>query len=308
MYVPASVPLTPPQRIVEAGCLLPRYGAVTGWGALAWRADGWFNGLRADGSARPVPVALSFHRIRPQPLLHVCSERCTAVDVEVIDGLPVHVPAAAVGYEVRYAPHVRAAAIALNMACFHDLVSLEEMAGWIGMHPSYTGIEQAREAWPLGDENAWSPAEVTMKAIWSGPFPEPLSNQPVFDLQGHFLGTPDLIDPRTGVLGEYQSDQFHPGSVRAKDLARLHDFRSHGLAPVEMVTSELGMPGPFLMRLGAAYAEAEARPLSERRWTLELPPWWVPTFTVAQRRALSDRDREIWLRHRRPATSWPAGG
>ena len=42
----------------------------------------------------------------------------------------------------------------------------------------------------------------------------------------------------------------------------------------------------------APYAEAERRPQSERQWTLELPSWWVPTFTVAQRRALSPYERE----------------
>lgn len=307
-YVATSVSLTPAQRVVEAGCLLPRFGAVTGWGSLAWRVNGWFTGLRVDGSHRPVPVVLSFNRIRPQPLLHVCSERCTALDVEIIDGLPVHLATSAVGYEMRYAAYVGEAAIALNMACFHDLVSLEEMAHWIAMHASYTGIEQAREAWQRGDENAWSPAEVSMRRIWAGPFPEPLTNHPVFDLDGRHIGTPDLIDPASGVIGEYQSDQFHQGAARARDLSRLHAFRSHGLTPVEMVSPELGNPGPFLMRLRAAYAEAAARPASDRRWTLELPPWWVPTFTVAQRRGLSERDRAIWLRNRGAIPLPPVAG
>jgi hypothetical protein len=308
-YVPSDVPLTPAQRVAEAGILLPRYGAVTGWGSLAWRVDGWFTGADAAGDFRPVPVSLSFHRIRPQPLLHVCSERHAAFEIEVVDGLPVHAPNRAVGYEMRYAAHLGAAAIALNMACFHDLVSLQEMEDWIALHPSYTGIEQARIAWQRGDENAWSPAEVSMKACWcDAGFGEPLSNRPVFDLGGRHLGTPDLIDPRTGVIGEYQSDQFHSGERRAKDLERMHVFAQHGLTPVEMVTSELPVPTPFLMRLRAAYATAQTRPAADRRWTLELPPWWVPTFTVAQRRALSDRDRRIWLRHRSCDFSAPAAG
>jgi hypothetical protein len=289
--------------------LLPRSGVVTGWGALAWRVDGWFTGLSADGVPRPVPVALPFSSIRPQPLLHICVERWTPREVEIVDGLPLHTAVRAVCFEMRYAAHVETAAIALNMAAFHDLVSLQEVWDWIELHPSYTGIEQSRQAWQLGDENAWSPAEVSMKKTWCGAgYPEPLSNRPLFDLSGRHLGTPDLVDPTTGVIGEYQSDAFHAGRRRAKDLARLHDFRSHGLEPVEMVTSELGMPSPFLMRLRAAYAAAAARPSADRRWTTDLPPWWVPTFTVAQRRALSPRERAIWLRHRNGVGSRPLAG
>ena len=140
-----------------------------------------------------------------------------------------------------------------------------------------------------------------MLSRWVGAsYPPPLTNRPVFDLNGRHIGTPDLIDPNTGVMGEYDSLIFHNAARRAKDLQRDHDFRSHGLEPVSMVTGDLEFAGAFLMRLRAAYARAEARPASERRWTLELPPWWVPTFTVAQRRALSESQRKIWLRHRRP--------
>ena len=31
---------------------------------------------------------------------------------------------------------------------------------WMRSHPSYTGIEQCRQALALADENAWSPTEV----------------------------------------------------------------------------------------------------------------------------------------------------
>ena len=44
------------------------------------------------------------------------------------------------------------------------------------------------------------------------------------------------------------------------------------------------------IRRRALAAEGRAR-----GWTLEQPHWWVPTETVAQRRALQAHERTIWL-------------
>src|SRR3954467_6307033 len=53
-YVPASVALTTEQRIVEAACLLPEYGGVTGWGELHRGGGG---GRVCGGRARGAPPA-----------------------------------------------------------------------------------------------------------------------------------------------------------------------------------------------------------------------------------------------------------
>jgi len=65
-----------------------------------------------------------------------------------------------------------------------------------------------------------------------------------------------------------------------------------------MLAADLGRPEPFVTRLRQAYARAARHPVSDRAWTIELPPWWVPTFTVEQRRALDDHQRERFLRLR----------
>ena len=92
------------------------------------------------------------------------------------------------------------------------------------------------------------------------------------------------------------------------DLGREEDFRQHGLEPVTMVSADVADPGRFHMRVRSAYQRAEQRPAADRRWTFDLPPWWVPTFTVEQRRALDEEQRAIWLRHRRePSDQLPGG-
>ena len=285
--------------MAEAGVLLVPPSAVTGWASLAWQGARWFEGTAWDLTFRPVPIAYARRVIRPQPLITLCEERFDPREVVVVDGLRVTDAVRSTCFEMRYAGSLRAAVRALDMAAYNDHASIEEVTDWVALHPSYTGIEQARLAIPLGDENAWSPAEVDFRLDWTEIVGRrPWTNQPLFDLEGHHLGTPDLVDPVTGVLGEYDGPLHLEGTRRARDLRREGLFRAHGLHPVTMVTAERRNQSAFQHRLRAACAAAAREPVADRQWTLTPPDWWVPTWTVAQRRALSDRDRETWLRLR----------
>jgi hypothetical protein len=299
-FMPTAVALTPAQRVVEAGVLVPRRGAVTGWGSLAWQRARWFEGLRRGGTEhRPVDVAVPRRLIRPQPLIAICEERFDPTEVVVDDGLRIANAVRAVCFEMRYAPNLWLAVRALDMAAYDDLVSIDEVALWAARHPSYTGIDQCRRAVPLGDENAWSPMEVDQRLDWMDAVGRrPLTNRPVFDLEGRHIGTPDLIDPKYGVLGQYDGALHLQGSRRAADLELDGTFRAHGLHPVTMVAADRRDPGAYHERLRHAYRAAQRQPVSERSWTLELPSWWVPTWTVSQRRRLTQNQRERWLGYR----------
>jgi hypothetical protein len=191
-----------------------------------------------------------------------------------------------------------------DMAAYADLVSRAELATLVGMCAGWTGIGRGREVVELMEENAWSPAEVAMRHVWTGDagLPRPLCNRPVFDLSGRHVGTPDLLDPVAGVAGEYDSELHLDSARRRHDREREERFRSVGLEPVAMVTGDIGDPWPFVTRLRAAYARAERRPASELRCTIEPPAWWIPTLTVEQRRALTAAQRTRLLRHRRQAS------
>ena len=302
MVVPSYVEQTPSQRTAEVGVLLPQLGSITGWASLEWQGGWWFTGTRADGSFVPVPVALPRHSIRPQPPFALCEERWHIGEVVRVDGLAVNDAVSAVGYAMRYASDLESAVVALDMAAFHDLVSLDEVLAWILMRPSYTGIEQARQAWVLGDENAWSPKEPVMRVEWEAAgFPRPMTNRPLFDPTGRHLMTPDLIDPVNGVVGEYQGGLHLDGSRRYADIKRDERYRSLGLEPVEMVAGDLPRRSEFRARLAAAYRRAEPPPVVDRGWTMELPHWWIPTFTVEQRRALTPAQRMRLLGNREAA-------
>jgi hypothetical protein len=268
---PASVE----QRILEVSYRAPADSAVTGWASLRWQGGRWFTGSAADGSLLDVPATcVGSHRDRRSGIVFT-KERLQPDDVTRVDGLVVTTAVRSVVFEMRYAPSVAAAVRAVDMACFNDLVSLDEVADEVARCVAWTGIQQARDALALADENAWSPAEVDFRLLWTqvgwlGPV---LCNQPVFDLRGQHLVTPDLLDPVAGVIGEYQGVHHFERSQRRRDVTRETLLRDHGLEYVERIAGE--EPTRFLIRLRSAYARAARQQSSDRRWTIEQPPSWT---------------------------------
>ena len=130
----------------------------------------------------------------------------------------------------------------------------------------------------------------------------PLTNQPIFDRAGRHLLTPDLADVEAGVFGQYDGVVHELQWVRRRDLAKEELCRELGIEVVTMISTDLTDVDSFARRLEAAYRRATQRPTrpADRGWTIEQPPWWVDTSTVARRRALSDEQRLDWL-------GWRAG-
>jgi len=300
-YVPASVDSElPEQRIVEAAAVLPGDGGVTGWAALRWRGAMWFTGS-ADGS-RPLPVtvAISYLDVRPQPGIVVSHEQLRPSDLEVLDGLSITVPERSALYEMRHAATVEAAVIVADMVMQADLVGPEILSAYAATLGTWTGIPQAREALLLARENSWSPQETRLRLLWAllAGLPEPLCNQPVFDLAGRHIGTPDLLDPVAGVAGEYEGVVHLERRRRGLDVRREQAFLDAGLECFPVVATDWNDEALIAARIRSAYARAARRLVSDRAWTIEQPYWWMPTDTVARRRSLSDLDRQVWLSRR----------
>ena len=304
LWVPARVEATPEQRIVEAAAVLPGYGAVTGWAALRWQQAMWFEGLDPDQRPRPVVLAVGDqHRVRPQPRMQVSQEILPPGTIRRFRGLRVTSPLWSIAHEMRKAPSDEAALVAFELAAMHDLVSIAELEGFVGSSLWVRqGVPRLRALLPELDENSWSPMESVMRRTWCrADFPRPLTNRPVFTLDGRFVGTPDVIDPDAGVYGMYDGGLHLAGEVRHRDVAKEAAYRALGLEGVVMMSGDLAGREPFVARLHEAYARALRRPHEHRRWRTEPPSWWVPTFTVEQRRALSPEQRARFLRYRRAA-------
>ncbi len=302
LYVPATVNgELVEQRIVEAAAVLPSYGGVTGWAQLRWAGGHWFDGFGSDGhTPRPVALATASEDIRPQPGIVVSAEHLDEADMVVHDGLRTTIPVRSLLFELRFARTLVDALVAIDMAAYSDLVSLRELAEFVGRHVGWPGIRLARLALALADENSWSPRETLMRFIWEcvAGFPRPLTNVPVFDLEGRHVGTPDILDVEAGVAGQYDGAVHLTRESRIRDLDREDAFRRLGLEYFTMVAGDAANRPVLLARMAAARRRALWLPADARRWTLELPSWWVPTSTVDQRRALTPEQRRRWLAHR----------
>jgi hypothetical protein len=287
------------QRIVEAAAVLPSFGGVTGWAALRWRGASWFDG-RDRSEILPVTIAISHLDVRSQPGISVCHEHMYPDDVEVVDGLRVTTAERSALFEIRYAETVEAAVVAADMVMHADLLTPQELAEYAALLGTWFGIPQARKALALARENSWSPQETRLRLVWIllAGLPEPLCNHPVFDLDGKHIGTPDLLDPVSGVAGEYEGVVHLDRRQRGVDVRREQAFRTAGLECFAVVADDWKNEAAVAARIRAAYARAAHRPTADRRWTVEQPHWWVATDTVSRRRALDQQQRQLWLSRR----------
>jgi hypothetical protein len=301
-YVEASVELSPQQRILEAADLLPPHGGVTGWAGINWAGgERWFEGYQADGTTfRPVNLAVGGENVRSQPGVLDSAERLDPRDVIIVDGVRITTPVRSACFEMRYAHDERQAAVILSMAAYHDLVSIEEMAQYASRHSGWTGIPQCRAGIPLAEENCWSPPEFDMVLIWriDAELPGPLCNQPLFDRSGRHVGTPDLLDVEAGVAGQYEGSLHLLGTQRDVDLSAEDRYRRLGLECFTMRSTDRLRPQRMAERMLAARVRARWEAESQRAWTIDQPPWWIPTHTVELRRQLTEPQRERLLRYR----------
>lgn len=245
----------------------------------------------------------TLNSLRPHPALAISREILPPGTIRRVRGLRVTDSLWSVAHEMRKAPTDAASVVAFEMAAYEDFVSVAELSSYVdGALWVRQGVPRIRALLPLLDENSWSPMEPIMRMAWiASGCGRPRANRPVFDLNGRFVGTPDLLDPLAGVYGLYDGALHLAGDVRGQDIVKEAAYRALGLEGVTMMAGDLRDDGAFLGRLAQAYARAARRPAADRGWLQDAPGWWIPTWTVEMRRGLSPYDRARVLRYREAA-------
>lgn len=283
-FVPSDRPLTPEQRIVEgAARLLPegRNGSVTGWAALRWRGATYFDGRRADGTFDRVGIVASLTgHLRSDARSVVHREHLAGHHCEFVDGLPLVPVQRALFDEIRARASLVPAVQAIDMAAAAGLISVWLFAQYIGECNSRRHAPLAREACAFAVDESASPRETWLRMVWlrGAGLPTPLVNVPVFDPSGNLIGIPDLLDPETGLVGEYNG-ATHRGRERyLRDVERDDRFRRAGLEPITVVAGDSRQT--VVARLLAGRERAARR---TREWTLEPPPGYVVGESLDER-------------------------
>lgn len=275
VWAPAAV--TPSLRARTASLLLPdagRSGAVGGWAAACLLGAGEIDGFAPDGRT-PLPVPLyPTRRLRRRRGIELRLSRLGHGDIVVAGGVRVTSPLRTTYDLGRWAPSVREAVVALDQAMRCLRVGRAEVEAYAACRPGWRGAPQVREALLLVDARARSPQETRLRLVWvlDAHLPAPLSNHEVRDAHGRLLGLPDLLDPRTGLVGEYDGGQHRALAQHTRDNVREEVFEGQGLTVVRATSLDLGTRD-LVRRLVDGQERARRQPRGP--WTVRAPrePW-----------------------------------
>jgi hypothetical protein len=276
--VPASIDTARvEQRILEQGSRIRSYGAITGWAALRWRGAVYFDGT-ADGGrvTLPVPLVVGRNRLAPDPRVALSEAHIAPSERTQTGGIWCATVQRAVFDEMRHASDVRAAVVAMDMAAAGRLISVHLMTKYVELRPAWTGVPLVRKALKLASNDSCSPRETRLRLIWviDAGLEQPLCNPPVFDLHGNLLGYPDIFDPISGTVGEYDGADHKEVERHQADVEREARYRDHGLEYFAVVGGDMRNRSRVVDRIRSTRRRALFLPPDQRKWTLDIPLWW----------------------------------
>jgi hypothetical protein len=104
--------------------------------------------------------------------------------------------------------------------------------------------------------------------------PRPEVNSPVFDLDGRFLGIPDLLDEEAGLGCEFDGQDPCLRRQHQDDNLREELLEDTNLVGCRVDSLDPRYPAPLRERLRDAWARGQARDRRRDRFTTEIPAWW----------------------------------
>jgi hypothetical protein len=148
------------------------------------------------------------------------------------------------------------------------------LLSYAGEHPRRRGLRQLRAALPLVDPAAASPPESRLRMLCGqqAGLPGLLVNVPLYDATGEFLGIPDLLEPVTGLVIEYDGGQHRDLDQHTADNLREESFEGAGLAVVRVTSLDLKDAEATSSRIADTYRRRLSHDRPADGWTVGWRP------------------------------------
>jgi hypothetical protein len=268
-------PGLPLQRALDAAGLVPPDGALGGWAAAHVGGVSELDG-RIGHDLLPVLLCLPPHlRRRRGSGVRTLRSPLDPDDVTELAGVRVTVPVRTAFDLARTSPLLDAVT-ALDVLCRGRPEFLEAVREYAEARPRWLGVPQVRSALRLATPLTRSPRETAFRLFWllECGLPAPEVNATVRSRDGHLLGLGDLLEPVSGLLGEYDGSGHRAETQHALDNAREESFEDAGLTVVRVSNPDLGrFRNRTRHRLVSGWRRAQRSPRGG--WTWErgpLPP------------------------------------
>ena len=241
---------------------------MTGWAALRLLGGGYFDGVEVDGvTPLPVQVAAGADRLRSSQEVSVVRSAVDERDVVIRYGVRCLRPHPALFDEMRRTQDAREAVVAADMAAAAQLLTISGMRAYASTRAGDRDLSRVLDALALAVDDSWSPMETRLRLIWvlDAGWDRPLCNRGVLDASGRLIGHPDLMDPRRGIIGEFNGADHRGRERYRRDVDREDKFRRVGLECFTVVGDDIRNLPLVVGRMQAARGRAGQQP---QLWTL----------------------------------------
>ena len=277
-FVPAGAPLTTTQRILDVAPLIPPTGAVAGWAAAYALGVDLLDG-RDPFTMAALPIAIQLGQDLGRAntdRVRFVRERLPDTHRRIRHGLAVTSPLRTMFDSGRWAINLVEAVVVLDQLARATEVDEQELESWCASGARWPHINRLRAALALMDSRSASPWESRLRMFYQlhAKLPRPLVNQPVFDLDGRFLGVPDLFDPEAGLVTEFDGKDHRSRRQHQSDNIREERLEETNLTVCRVDSLDMRQPVPLRERLRSRHAQGLRRSRELDRWTLVEPLWW----------------------------------
>ncbi|WP_432564854.1 hypothetical protein [Kineococcus sp. SYSU DK003] len=165
-------------------------------------------------------------------------------------------------------PHERV--VALDALWAEGVATPAQVCAHLDTRPRLRGAREVREAASRARPGVRSRQETRLRWLWveEAGLPDPLVDERVVDLDGHHLGTPDLLDGEAAVVAEFDGRDHLEQETTTVDNVRQEGLERHRLTVCRF--TGLDLRPRFVRRTVFRLQQARTRGLEDRH----LPRTW----------------------------------